>query len=870
MIHLKHVKHAWKYMAVTLAVLLLLSVGSLTAMAEDTVYSGTVGSVTWTMNVTTGELSLTGNGGIFSVPWAAYKTSIKKVTVADTVTAIPSGAFSDCASLTEVDLGDGVTSLWDNAFRNCTALTEITLPDALVYIYYSVFSGCTALERVNVDSVEDWMEITFVDENSNPCSKGARLYVDGVLLTELNIPEGTAEIGKNAFSGLAQLESVTVSEGVTAIGSNAFRNCGELTLVTLPSTLTSVGMNAFAGTSPAMILFEGTASQWQSVTVDTGNELFASAVIPHAGHTFDQENPDSIYFVHAADCVCPETYLKSCVCGMAGEETFTVGDALGHTGGHATCKEQAVCDVCHLPYGETLPHTPGTQPTCTEPQTCTVCHTILTPVTGHSYTEEITPPTCTARGYTTHTCTACGHSYADTYTDALSHTPGAAATCTAPQTCTVCHTVLAPKADHSYTTAVTRPTCTEGGYTTYTCSACDHSYTADHTEIVPHTPGAAATCTAPQTCTVCHTILTPAAEHDYVDTVTRATCTHRGYTTHTCSQCNHRYVDAYTDVLPHTPGAAATCTEAQLCTACSTVLTLKTSHSYTETVTQPTCTDRGYTTHTCTACGRSYADTFTEAKGHKAGTAATCTAPQSCSVCDAILVSALGHSFTDTVTAPTCTHGGYTTHACDRCDRVTVDTHTEPAGHVPGAEATCTSPQSCMTCGVTLTDMMEHAYTDTVVPPTCSGQGYTTHTCDHCGRAYTDGFTDAEEHTPGAWVTDQEPTAHDDGLRHRSCVVCGRRMETEVIPALGEPDTEPADTETDTDGESEETDAESESETQQTPGGDGAETLSADDLLGNLTGCKKAQTIGVYVLIGLLMIVAAVVFWRVDTIRKQR
>ena len=38
----------------------------------------------------------------------------------------------------------------------------------------------------------------------------------------------------------------------------------------------------------------------------------------------------------------------------------------------------------------------------------------------HSYDAVVTAPTCTEKGYTTHTC-ACGDSYVDTYTDALGH-----------------------------------------------------------------------------------------------------------------------------------------------------------------------------------------------------------------------------------------------------------------------------------------------------------------------------------------------------------------------------------------------------------------------------------------------------------------
>ena len=46
-------------------------------------------------------------------------------------------------------------------------------------------------------------------------------------------------------------------------------------------------------------------------------------------------------------------------------------------------------------------------------------------------------------------------------------------------------TVEEPAHTHSYEAAVTVPTCTEGGYTTYTCE-CGDSYTADETEALGH------------------------------------------------------------------------------------------------------------------------------------------------------------------------------------------------------------------------------------------------------------------------------------------------------------------------------------------------------------------------------------------------
>ena len=75
----------------------------------------------------------------------------------------------------------------------------------------------------------------------------------------------------------------------------------------------------------------------------------------------------------------------------------------------------------------------------------------------HSYTAVVTAPTCTEKGYTTHTC-SCGHSYVDTYTDALGHAWDGG--------------------------KVTKPaTATETGIKTFTCTRCS----ATKTETIPAT-----------------------------------------------------------------------------------------------------------------------------------------------------------------------------------------------------------------------------------------------------------------------------------------------------------------------------------------------------------------------------------------------
>ena len=152
-------------------------------------------------------------------------------------------------------------------------------------------------------------------------------------------------------------------------------------------------------------------------------------------------------------------------------------------------------------------------------------------------------------------------------------------------------------------------------------------------------------------------------------------------------------------------------------------------HSYTAVVTAPTCTEKGYTTHTC-SCGDSYVDTY---------------------------VDALGHAWDNgKVTKPaTETETGVKTFTCTRCS----ETKTE------------TIPK--------LTH--EHSYTAVVTDPTCTAKGYTTHTCS-CGDSYVDTYVDALGHAWDNGKVTKEPTETETGVKTFTCTRCGE-TKTETIPA---------------------------------------------------------------------------------------
>ena len=337
---------------------------------------------------------------------------------------------------------------------------------------------------------------------------------------------------------------------------------------------------------------------------------------------------------------CTEKGVKTYTCQNDASHTYTEEIAsLGHSYNSEvtapTCESAGfttyTCSVCNHSYTddetEALGHTAelvsGKAPTCTETgltdgSKCSVCgETLLAqntiPANGHSDVEpkDFICDVCDADLCTEHneeiieavapTCTESGLSEG--------------------KRCSICGDVLlaqetVPALGHSYETVVTAPTCTEAGYTTYTCSVCGDSYVADETA---------------------------ALGHRYETVVTAPTCTEAGYTTYTCSVCGDSYVADETEALGHsyeTVVTAPTCTEAgyttYTCSVCGDSYvadeTAALGHSYETVVTAPTCTEAGYTTYTCSVCGDSYVADETEALGHT-WTPATTESPETCEKC---------------------------------------------------------------------------------------------------------------------------------------------------------------------------------------------------------------------------------------------
>ena len=254
-----------------------------------------------------GLASVTIPDSVMSIGVGAFSgcSGLTSVTMPDSVTSIGSSAFRDCSGLTSLKIPDSVarigssafagcnSALFDTttivgvmlvdgwavgttgspsgnldlsgvrgigceAFYNCSRLASVTIPNSVTSIGLSAFSGCSGLTAVHVTDLAAWCRISF--ENSgwfadndfyyaNPLYYARNLYLNGVKVEDLTIPDGVTSIGEGAFVNCSGITSVTIPDSVTSIGDHAFSGCSGLTSVTIPDSVTSIGGYAFAGCS---------------------------------------------------------------------------------------------------------------------------------------------------------------------------------------------------------------------------------------------------------------------------------------------------------------------------------------------------------------------------------------------------------------------------------------------------------------------------------------------------------------------------------------------------------------------------------------------------------------------------------------------
>ena len=452
-------------------------------------------------------------------------TGLTSVTIPDSVTNIDDRAFSGCTGLTSITIPDSVTNIGISAFNGCTGLTSVTIPASVASIDSSAFAGCTGLTSITVSSgnkkfdsrnncngIIETASNTLIygckntDIPDSVTSIGKSAFRNCTGLTSITIPDSVTDIGANAFRDCTGLTSITIPDSVTSIGGSAFSDCTGLTSITIPDSVTSIGSYAFKGctgltsitipdsvTSVGSFTFYG-CTGLASITVSGGNKKYDSrnncnGIIETATNTLisgckNTDIPDSVTSIGEGafrgctgltSITIPDSVTDigvSAFEGCTGLISITIPDSVTSIGGVAFGSCTGLTSI-------TIPDSVtsiggGAFADCTG--LASVCFMGDAPVVKwqafQTYDEE-SDAYINIPGLTLY--------YIEGKSGWTTPTWGEAEYPTA-----VWDGVNVPQPHtHSYTAVVTAPTCTEKGYTTYTC-ACGDSYKKDFVSALGH------------------------------------------------------------------------------------------------------------------------------------------------------------------------------------------------------------------------------------------------------------------------------------------------------------------------------------------------------------------------------------------------
>ncbi len=305
-----------KITSLLLSVLMLLSI---TAGMDLSAYAATSGkcgaNVTWSLNTSTGVLTLSGSGATYDYeydtnPFSSNKLSIKSIIVQKGITDIGAYIFAK-SNVQSVVIADGVESLGASAFCDCESLYSINLPDTIRYFDSTSFAGCAYTEDEDnwsgdilyignyIYSVEQIFDRTSTKLAIKDGTVGIAdwAFTDSyyhVNTTEIYFPDSLRFIGESNFYGFDKLKKINFPKNLEYIGKEAFWASGfsvldlsktklteisskcfyameNLEKIYFPATLKKINDNAIGGSYTSYkitdIYYPNTKDQWSNVVI---------------------------------------------------------------------------------------------------------------------------------------------------------------------------------------------------------------------------------------------------------------------------------------------------------------------------------------------------------------------------------------------------------------------------------------------------------------------------------------------------------------------------------------------------------------------------------------------------------------------------
>ena len=118
--------------------------------------------------------------------------------------------------------GYPVTGIQMQAFIKCTSLKSVSMPESMTWIGDSAFAGCTGLEQVEI--------------SPNLTAIGSKSFYSCNGLTSVVVPDKVTSIESLAFFGCLNLESITIPASVTTLNSSFVYGCTNLKKIEFKGT----------------------------------------------------------------------------------------------------------------------------------------------------------------------------------------------------------------------------------------------------------------------------------------------------------------------------------------------------------------------------------------------------------------------------------------------------------------------------------------------------------------------------------------------------------------------------------------------------------------------------------------------------------